>query len=71
MRPSDFQYFAHIAKEPVTGEVISGAMYVYGSELACLRIFAKYNSNGAIHNPKVRVGFSTNLNKWYVSLETN
>lgn len=58
-----------IAKENVEAEQICSTLYVYGSELGTLRIFAYYNSNGAIHNKKVRVGYSKNLNKFYVSID--
>lgn len=61
--------FESFAKEPVRVEFVSGVLYGFGSELAVLRVFAKYNSNGSEHTPKVRVGFSQNLNSWYVSLE--
>lgn len=57
------------AGEPVTVEKIKGVYYAYGSELACLRLFAVYNSNGAAPNARVRVGYSENLGTWYLSLE--
>lgn len=60
--------FADMAGEPVTVELVNGAVYGFSSELGCLRIFAKYNSNGSVHNPNVRVGYSDNLQSWYVSL---
>jgi hypothetical protein len=59
----------NIAKEPVTVEIIGGVVYMFGSELACLRIFSDYQCKGAVHNPNVRVGYSTNLKTWYVSIE--
>jgi hypothetical protein len=34
-----------------------------------LRIFSDYQCKGAVHNPNVRVGYSTNLKTWYVSIE--
>ena len=55
--------------EPVTCEHIAGTLYAFGSELAVLRIFAKYNSNGAHHNPNARVIFSENRQSWAFSLE--
>lgn len=61
---------SEFAGEPVEVEQIKGAIYGFASELGCLRMFAKYNSNGSVHNKHVRVGFSTNLNRWYLSLET-
>ena len=45
-----------IAKEPVQVEFITGAMFVYGSELACLRLHLKMPG---------RVAFSTNLDTWF------
>lgn len=59
-----------IAKEPVTVEMVKGVTYGFGSELACLRIFAKYNTNGAAPDPKVRVGYSVNLASWFVSIDS-
>ena len=50
-----------ICKEEVKVEFIAGAMYVFGSELACLRLHYKMQ-NG-------RVGWSANLNTWYYSRE--
>lgn len=61
--------FGDIAKETVTVEKSKGAYYVFGSELACLRIFAKYQANGAVHNPKARVGYSPTFKTWYFFLE--
>ncbi len=58
-----------IAKEQVAVEQISGALYAFGSELAVLRIFAKYNANGAVHNPNCRIGFSQNMQMHFFSLE--
>lgn len=63
------QMLRQYAKEPVSVEEIGGAYYCFGSELACLRVFAKYQSNGAIHNDKVRVGFSGPRCTYYVSIE--
>lgn len=60
---------SEIAGESVTVEKVTTNLYVHGSELACLRIFAKYNANGAAPNPKARVGYSKNLGTHYFSLE--
>lgn len=60
---------AEFAKEAVKIEKIKGNLYVYGSELACLRIFAKYNSNGSHPCKKVQVGYSENLKSFYFSLD--
>lgn len=57
------------AKEEVTVQQVCDCLYTYGSELACLRIFAKYNTNGAYPNRNARVGFSENLKTWYFCLE--
>ena len=48
---------------------IDSTLYVFGSELATLRIFAKYNANGSAHNLATRVGFSKNMDSFYFSLE--
>jgi hypothetical protein len=55
--------------EPVTVEIIAPMLYAFGSELACLRIFAKYNANGSVHNKHVRVGYSPNMESWYASVD--
>lgn len=55
------------SQENMTVEYIKGAYYAYGSELACLRLFHRYNLSS--HNPKVRAGFSVNLKTWYFALE--
>jgi hypothetical protein len=57
------------AGEDVTVEQIASCLYTFGSELACLRIFAKYNANGAVHNKNTRVGYSENLKTWYFALD--
>jgi hypothetical protein len=54
-----------IAKEPLTVEQVRAAMYYFGSELACLRLFAKINTFGAAHHPHARVGYSANRSTWY------
>lgn len=59
---------SEFAREAVEVEEVKGMYYVYGSEVACLRVFAKYQGFGAGLNDKVRVGFSSNLNTWYVSI---
>lgn len=61
--------WSHTAKEPIEVEFIKGTVYGFGSELAVLRLFHEYHQHGA--NPHARAGFSTNLHKWYFSLETN
>ena len=61
-----------IAKEeidPSDVEQMGSTLYVFASELATLRIFAKYQTNGKIHNPKARVGFSKNTNTFYFALD--
>ena len=60
--------FERMAGEKITLDQTPSSIYAYGSELACLRIFAKYQANGASHNPNVRVGKSVNLNAWYCSI---
>lgn len=58
-----------IAKEQVTVEQIGGSLYAFGSEIATLRIFAKYNANGAHPNAKARVGYSENMKSFYFNLD--
>lgn len=58
------------SKESVEVEYVKGTVYGFGSELAVLRLFAKYNSNGSVHVDNVRVGYSDNLNTWFFSLDT-
>lgn len=62
---------SEIAKESVTVENICGCIYVYGSELAVLRIFAKYQANGKQPNSKALVGYSDNKQTHYFVLEPN
>jgi len=59
--------FAYIAKEAVEVEHIKGTLYVFGSELATLRLFRKYNT--AKRNEKTRQAYSPNLKTWYFSLD--
>jgi hypothetical protein len=58
-----------IAKEPVEVEQITSSIYAFGSELAMLRLFAKYNANGAIHNAKVRFGYSENMKSFFFAID--
>lgn len=62
--------WSRYAKEPVRVERVGSAIYGFGSELAVLRLFAKFSANGAVHCKHSRVGFSSNLDSWYFSLET-
>ena len=55
--------YSKIAQEPVTVEFIKGTMYVFGSELACLRLGNKMTGG--------RVDFSKNLNTWFYSRNVN
>jgi hypothetical protein len=55
-----------IAKETLELDQIGGAVYAFGSELACLRLFHKYRYCG----DKAATGFSENLKTWYFRLET-
>ncbi len=70
IRKIDLDMFKQMAGEPVEAENVKGTIYVFGSELATLRIFAKYQANGSVHNPKARVGHSANLGKFYFALDT-
>lgn len=51
--------WSKIAKEPVQikATTISEPIYAFGSELACLRLFAKMRTG--------RVGFSENMVTWF------
>ena len=53
--------YSKIAGEIVTVEQISGTVYVFGSELATLRLFRTM--------PSKRQGYSVNLEKFYFSVE--
>jgi hypothetical protein len=57
--------FEKHAKESLELKELGGAVYVFGSELACLRLFHKYRYCG----DRVNSGFSENLKTWYFSLE--
>lgn len=63
--------FFDMSGETVQVSQIKGTLYVYGSELACLRIFAVYNGkgNGALANKNTRVKYSENLKTWFFSLD--
>lgn len=62
--------FSDMAGEHVRVEQIKATMYAFGSELACLRIFAVYNNkSGALANKNTRIGYSENLKTWYFSLD--
>ncbi len=58
-----------IAKESVHIEDMKGMVYGFTSELGALRLLARYTTNGLVHNPKIRVGYSENFKSWYFSLE--
>lgn len=63
---------SEIAKETIDSSDIDqmgSTIYVFASELATLRIFAKYQTNGKIYNPKARVGLSKNTNTFYFALD--
>lgn len=54
--------YSDIAKEPVTIEFRDNDIFVYGSELACLRLYYKF------HTPNLNgthVRYSENLKTWY------
>lgn len=62
--------FEGIARERMEVEEIKGTIYAFGSELACLRLLAKYHTNGTIHNPKARVSYSPGRQRWFFALDT-
>lgn len=55
--------FTKHAKENVTVEFVKGTFFVWGSELATLRLFKAYSKNG-------RQNYSVNMGQFYFSLET-
>lgn len=57
--------FEGYAKEEVQVEYSKGFWFVYGSELACLRLFRVYNGAKSLH-----FGFSKNLNTYYISYDS-
>lgn len=58
-----------VAGEALSGRQIGTAFYFFGSELACLRIFAKYNANGHALNDKVCTGWSENMQTHFTCVE--
>lgn len=58
--------YESITKEPVTCEQICSTMYVYGSELACLRLCYKMNLP---KEKQPRVAYSESLQAWFFSFE--
>jgi len=58
--------FENYAKEALELKELGGAIYAFGSELACLRLFHKYRNCG----DRADSGFSQNLKSWYFRLET-
>ena len=46
------------AGEDLRTEKINTTLYAYGSEIAILRLFAKYLSNGLVASDKYRIGYS-------------
>jgi len=57
--------FEKHAKETLELKELGGAMYAFGSELACLRLFHAYRYCGY----SAGFGFSENLKSWYFCLE--
>jgi hypothetical protein len=58
-----------ITKESIDVEKIKKTIYAFGSELATLRLLSKYTAKGQISNKKINVGYSSNLKKYFFSLE--
>ena len=65
-----YSVFKSIAKEDIEVEELGGCLYVFGSELATLRLFMKYTEKGKF-NPdnKFDVGYSANFEKYYFRME--
>ena len=55
--------WAAIAGEAITLEQIGSGVYAFGSELATLRLFRKFNSSKATQD------FSKNMNTFFFRLE--
>jgi hypothetical protein len=51
------------AGEAIEVEQICGSIYIYGSELACLRMYHKASNKSA------RAGYSENLKTWYFTFD--
>lgn len=61
--------FEEMGGEQGRTELIGGCFYFFGSELATLRIFKKFNLKG--HAKNVRQGQSASLETFYVAVETD
>lgn len=59
--------FEKYSKETLEVKELGGAVYAFGSELACLRLFYAYRKSF----DQIDFGFSENLNTWYFRLETS
>lgn len=59
--------FSRLAKEEIPVEILSGAAYGQGSELACLRLFHKYNSMQ--RNKRTEIFYSDRYDSWVSRLE--
>ena len=58
--------FEKHSKEPIELKEFGGAIYAFGSELACLRLDKAYRNCG----DRADSGFSKNFKSWYFRLET-
>ena len=58
--------FENHAREELTIEEIAGAVYAFGSELACLRLMHKYRYCG----DRAHTAYSENIGSWFFRLET-
>jgi hypothetical protein len=58
--------FEKYAKETLTVEEIAGAIYAYGSELACLRLAQVYRYCG----DRAAANYSKSRDTWFFRLET-
>jgi hypothetical protein len=59
--------FSEIAGETVKVELVAGAYYALGSELATLRLWRGYNR--VQFNSKTQQGYSENLKTWFFRLD--
>lgn len=57
--------FEKYSKETLELKELGGAIYAFGSELACLRLFYIYRNCG----DRAHTGYSENLKSWFFRLE--
>lgn len=58
--------FSKHSKEEMQAEYISGTLYGFGSELACLRCYHEFRGS-----QNIKFGFSKSYNTWFFSYSVN